>query len=610
MKNVDNILDNILQKIHNRDPFHVQLPTRNKLVFNKTVPYLFIYRTHEKKDPMLSELVKTEYAYLKVQDPQFKAQQWVSPIAQKLADEFGSCLLVEAFIADPAQENDMEIHISRKNVQSIAQYLAKHIQIDNPSLSVELVTHKRLPIPDNKEPIIDLKDKKNNQVLYIGLSVRAKYLNNERGEVLPILMRQFRETLSKGLSKTFFEFVRIHTLSKPTEFKIVHQSELNPLVWEIDAKLAKESQRFDFLLLITPVNTHEAWLQFKKDSYRKAPSFQYRPMPIDPDIIKRNLYNLRIEDLYDPTIADLFRDKRKELDAMMSMLSERGKKGFMLGSLQIFGNVSEKLLDKAKAILAITEEDHRPKTRPEDIIHAEEFAAIAREEINYLKKQHPSFNTTVRLRDDFYGVMVNQGILNISRQYQLPRKRVQALIQHEVGTHIVTYFNGKQQPFNLFRLGVPGYEKLQEGLAVLSEYMVGELTNDRLRILAARVVAVHHMIGGNSFIDTFSLLTEHYKFEKEVAFQMTMRVYRSGGITKDALYLQGLIELVNYIKEGNDITLLTIGKIRKEYIPIIQELMLKGIVKPPVLTPRYLEKEYLQKLDTLRSGSGIFKMIQ
>src|SRR5690606_14676278 len=185
--------------------------------------------------------------------------------------------------------------------------------------------------------------------------------------------------------------------------------------------------------------------------------------------------------------------------------SERGKEGFMLGSLQLFGNVSEKLLDRAKAILTITAQDEYPKDRGDDIVYAEEFAQLAQQEINYLRAQEPQFNTTIRLRDDSYGVMVNQGVLNISKQYALPRRRVNALLQHEVGTHIVTYFNGKQQPFNLFRLGVPGYEKLQEGLAVLAEYMVGELTNDRLRVLAGRVVAVHHMLAGNNFIDTFEI---------------------------------------------------------------------------------------------------------
>lgn len=604
------MLDGIRQKIHNRDSFHVPLPANGKLVFNKVVPYLFVYRGGQRRDPMLAELAKSQYAFCSTKDPDMDARKWVTPVSRKLAEEFAYSLVVEAWTAPDEQQVDIQIHVARKNSLSIAQYLTKHIELEKVGLTTELITQAKMSSPKALPPLIDTKDVKNDQVLYIGLSVRTRYLDGKKNNVLPILMRHFREALSKALSKAFFEFVRIHTTSKPTEFKIVHQSELAPLVWEIDEQLAKESQRFDFLLLVTPTNASEAWKEFKKDGYRKNPLFHYRPMPIDPDIIKRNLYNLRIEDLYDPTLAYLFRDKRRELDAMMTMLSERGKEGFMHGSLQIFGNVSDKLLNKARAILAIIEDTSPPKSKDEELVSAVDFAELAREEIRYLHSQNAKFDTTVRLRDDISGVMVNQGVLNISKDYKLPRKRVRALIQHEVGTHIVTYFNGKQQPFNLFKLGVPGYEKLQEGLAVLSEYMVGELTNDRLRILAGRVVAVDHLLAGNKFTDTFSMLMEDYNFGENTAFQMTMRVYRSGGLTKDALYLQGLIELINYIKEGNDITLLTMGKIRKEYIPIVQELTMKGVLKPPALTPRYLEKEYLQQLEVLKKSTGIFKMIQ
>ncbi|WP_240894454.1 flavohemoglobin expression-modulating QEGLA motif protein [Parapedobacter sp. SGR-10] len=609
MKAERKTLDNLLQKINTRDSFHVQIPIRNKLVFNKITPYLFVYREYEKKDPMLSALVKSEYSYLIIRDRNFDIPFWITPISQKLVEVFGSCLIIEAWAATESQEEDVQVHVARKNALTIAEYLDKQIQTEGLTSSVRHITGKKEKFPASGSPLVNLQDRKNNQILYIGLSVDPSYLTDSSSKVLPIVLRQIREALSRSLSKTFFEFVRIHTLSKPTEFKISHPRELLPLVWEIDQKLGKESTRFDFLLLVTPINTHEAWLQFKKDNYRKAPTFLYRPMPIDPDIVKRNLYNLPIEDLYDPTIAYLFRDKRKELDWMMSMLSERGKEGFMLGSLQLFGNVSEKLLDRAKAILTITAQDEYPKDRGDDIVYAEEFAQLAQQEINYLRAQEPQFNTTIRLRDDIYGVMVNQGVLNISKQYALPRRRVNALLQHEVGTHIVTYFNGKQQPFNLFRLGVPGYEKLQEGLAVMAEYMVDELTNDRLRVLAGRVVTVHHMIAGNHFTDTFSLLVDQYQFDKQTAFQMAMRVYRSGGLTKDALYLQGLIELVSYIKEGNDINLLTMGKIRKDYIPIVQELLFKGILKAPALLPRYLTEPYITKLEKLKN-KGIFQMIQ
>src|SRR5690606_380510 len=117
---------------------------------------------------------------------------------------------------------------------------------------------------------------------------------------------------------------------------------------------------------------------------------------------------------------------------------------------------------------------------------------------------------SVRIRDDISGVMVTRGVLNISKRYEIDRRRAKALIQHEVGTHVVTYFNGKAQPFKLFSLGVPGYEELQEGMAVFSEFLVGGLTRERIRILAARVIAVNQLLGGANFSDTFFHLVDEY----------------------------------------------------------------------------------------------------
>lgn len=609
MRNLEKEIDTIVHKIHDKEPFHIQIPVKNKLVFSKVVPYIFVYRSQGKVSTILSDIAKSAYAYLIVKDPSLDVTDLVTAVAQKLVEEFGACLVVEAWTAAENQVEDLQICISRKQVLQVAQYLGKQLHNEENTLLVDIVSKSKLAVPEGKKALFDVQDKRNAGIFFIGLQLRENWWMDEHRKIIPTAMRHLRDGLSRSLSKTFFEFIRIHTSFQPTSFKVHRKKELAPLVWQIDQQLANESRRFDFLLLVTPMNAHEAWLQFKKDNFRKAPVFRYRPIPIDPDIVKRNLYNLPIEDLSDPTLAYLFRDKRKELDYMLNMLRERGREGFLHGSLQVFGHVSERLLDKAKAILTITNEESGAIYKDDDLVSAEEFAAIAKQELAILKGQDPNFDTTVRLRDDIYGVMVNQGVLNISKHYTVSRNRVNALIQHEVGTHIVTYYNGKQQPFHLFKLGVPGYEKLQEGLAVLSEYMIGELTSDRLRILAARVVAVAHMSLGNTFIDTFFLLNEHYRFDSKTAYQIAMRVYRAGGLTKDALYLKGLIELINYVKAGKDIDLLLMGKIREDYIPIVQELMIKGLLRAPILKPRYLQQPYLDRLSHLKEQKGIFQMI-
>src|SRR5690606_25327850 len=381
----DKILPQLLQAIKNRTPIHKQIPNKGKIVFNKIVPYLFIYRIPDSgKDYVLSELTKSELASIlflpnSVDD---QVNLWVPKLATALANEFGTCLLIEVWSATEDQNTDFAIHLSQKNALVLAEYLKKNIETEAPEISVELQKETKLPRPPRLPLLVDTTDTKNNIVLSLGISVRKRYENID-GTRLPLLARAFRESLAKGLSRLFFEFVRLYTTAKAAHFKMKGQEKLNAEIYDIDRALAKESQKFDFLLLTTPTNSHEAWLQFRKDKYRKAPVFHYRPIPIDPDIVKRNLYDLRSEDIYDPTIAYLFRDKRRELDDMMTMLASRGTSDFKYGSLMVFGNVDEQLYGLAKAVLTVIDSITQPERHePEDdFLDAKAFAQLAEEEI-------------------------------------------------------------------------------------------------------------------------------------------------------------------------------------------------------------------------------------
>ncbi|MGO1817836.1 MAG: flavohemoglobin expression-modulating QEGLA motif protein, partial [Sphingobacterium sp.] len=603
-------LQRILNAINKRQSIHHQIPNVGKFIFNKIVPYVFIYRIPEsqKKDKMLSDLAKTENASIVCQFSDFALEEWIRPIAQKLAEEFGACLFVEAWVADPAQSEDIKVHVAQKDLLPLAEYLLRNIKLEAPEIQSTLAKDMNIPQPPGIPSLYTKKELQNKQILLLGISIKQNYLDNSK-QVLPILIRLYRETLAKSLSRLFFEFLRVYTDLNATAQRLNFQQELTPLMIEIDKALAQENKKFDFLLMVTPLNAHEAWLQFRRDKYFKTPKFLYRPMHVDPDLAKRRLYSLRVEDIYDPTMAYIFRDKRTELDSMITMLADRGKDDFLHGSLQIFGNVSEKLYNSALAILMMTEPE-APVNKSEDYIDANEFAKMAREEIEFLREQDPDFGSPVRVREDISGVMVNRGALNISKEYRISRQRARALIQHEIGTHVVTYFNGRKQPLNIFSLGVPGYEELQEGLAVLSEYIVGGLTNTRLRIIAARVLAVQHMLLGNAFTETFALLVDQYGFQPQTAFQIVMRVYRGGGLTKDALYLKGIMDLLQYIKDGHNIYLLLMGKIRNDYLPIIKDLLQREVLVPPALTPRYLFPEYSEQWRTVTEKGSIYRLIQ
>ncbi|MFC3199718.1 flavohemoglobin expression-modulating QEGLA motif protein [Parapedobacter deserti] len=604
----------ILDKLKKGYPLHADLPYGGKLHMERPVPYLLVYRVPPHgEDSFTSTLGKTESAYLVAPDTEeCPVTPIIRAIASTMADKFGGFLLLEVWLSDRVDSPPFTIHLSQKSALAVAEKLQTELQQiklvhQTRAIEVGLDKGKKMPSPPYHHELFNAEEARKSEIIVIGLEITPIYMNHTTGAPYPLFLRELREHFGKALRKSFFEFVRMKTSYSAAHFEMLGMTELDEVVWEIDGKLAEYSNQFDFLLLVTPINTQEAWSSFAKSKYRKTPAFHYRPMPIDPELIKRKLYNLRIEDIPDPTIAFLFRDKRKEIDRMLNMLSDREKPDFLYSSQQLFGNIEENLLETARAILVAADPNRLPLEK--EMIGAKEFAAMASVELEYLKQQYDMVSTAVRVRDDVEGVMVSRGTLNISSRYRISRERAFSLLQHEVGTHVATYYNGMAQPFKLFYLGVPGYEQLQEGLAVLSEYMTGGLTNQRMRILAARVVVVHHMLAGNSFIDTFYLLTDKYGFKHEVAFQITMRVYRGGGLTKDAVYLKGLLNVIEYIKEGNDISKLLVGKIRQDYLPIIEELMHRQLLKPSPLRPKFLEYPYIAKIDEIKKAGSVFKMI-
>jgi uncharacterized protein (TIGR02421 family) len=273
--------------------------------------------------------------------------------------------------------------------------------------------------------------------------------------------------------------------------------------------------------------------------------------------------------------------------------------------------VEEKQLQLAESLLEMIP----PRAREESRGHrwsTGEFAERARRELEHYRQFSPDVATDVEIRDDLYsGMMVSRGKLLVGKGTRVPESRIEALIQHEIGTHVLTYVNGRSQPLRILYDGLIGYEELQEGLAVLAEYLVGGLSRPRLRLLAARIVTVKALLDGASFVDTFRLLHGRYHFEKNTAFNVTMRVFRGGGLTKDKIYLRGLVHILEYVSENDDIELLFAGKIGQRHIPIVRELLLREVLRPPPLRPRYLElPDARKRLERIRRGCSVLDLIK
>lgn len=604
------MISTIRKKLRKGEPFRIDLPDSGVLNIDRPVPFLLIYRfPNNGIDYYTYQLGLTESSYIMANDGEDgNLSAILHALIHELSKTYGSFLLLEVWVGGRNNEADFTIHINHKSTEPVATMLQKELgrNIGYTRISAAIEQTEEIAPPGFKQ-LLTRAEAKQIGCQVIGLEIKPIYIDFNTEKPYPLFARELRKVFGKALKKAFFEFIRLHTSFTPSHFEMLGTTQVEELVWKVDNALADASDQFDLLALITPVNVSEAWSEFKKSHYRKTPVFHYRHMPIDPEIIKRRIYDLKIEDIADPTLAFLFRDKRKEIDRMLSMLIDREKPDFLQSSIQLFGSIEESVHDVAKGLLVATP---RLKAEGAELVDAEEFVDMAKAEMEYLRQQYSGLESKAELRKDVVGVSVSRGVLKVNDEFKVQRSRAKALIQHEVGTHVVTYYNGRAQPFRLFSSGVPGYEQLQEGLAVLAEYISGGLTNARLRTLAARVVAVNHLVAGYSFVDTFNMLIDKYGFKPENSFSITMRVYRGGGFTKDAVYLKGLLSLLAYIREGHDIAPLLIGKIRQDYLPIVEELVYRKVLKPVPVLPRYLEDDYSRAIRRVKKGITVFNMIQ
>ena len=179
-----------------------------------------------------------------------------------------------------------------------------------------------------------------------------------------------------------------------------------------------------------------------------------------------------------------------------------------------------------------------PQAPSAQTVTAAAFAVAARAEMDRYREVYPEFPANLEVRADVSDLMVSFGRLLIPEAAAFRADRVQPLLHHEVGTHVVTYLNGARQPLTLLTIGLPGYDETQEGLAVLAEYLTGGLDPRRLRVLAARVVAVDKMLGGDGFLEIFESLRGDYSIPNRTAWSITSRVMVGGGSAKDAIYLR------------------------------------------------------------------------
>ena len=415
-----------------------------------------------------------------------------------------------------------------------------------------------------------------NETLVLATEVKKVFMDELTGQPFPLVI----QSIAKGLKNAIIKNSQ-HYINTKSNFDVKRRNSLlhgglQPELVKLDNDLYRLAKNFEVLGFVNPLNIEQEKKKFFKSKFTVNPEFRYRPLTIDPHVFKSKMYKLDVDQLEDVHIRQVYIDIIRSYTDKVDLLNTLGTENFLYNSLRYFGEPSTQDIANATFLLYC---DELPQFENEAFIDSklvqETFKAEGKRYGFDFKVQEVSHIPSDAL------VINSKKTLLLKKGAKFTQTRLNALLNHEIGVHMVTTMNAQDQPLKFLSLGLPRNTYTQEGLAIMSELLSGSLSIKRLKELALRVLAVNSLTRGNDFKTTYEWLKDEHKVESEKLFYLVTRVYRGGGFTKDYLYLKGFRKVLEMQDRGVKLDNLFLGKTTHTHLTILNELVDRGILNAP-----------------------------
>jgi uncharacterized protein (TIGR02421 family) len=350
-------------------------------------------------------------------------------------------------------------------------------------------------------------------------------------------------------------------------------------IQEIDEALVHHSVvRFNYTIL-NPINREEEFEKFVQDtSYN--PQFRYNSFDVQYHI--DGLEQLKIPN--DHPLSELFEEIREDLLIEAFALKNIGTSRFSIEG--IFPRITRNVIDEAKKILR---EPRQPLPKKNKVLSASDLA----KQLQATLDQYDCRGWSIifdRHANSRVSVSAGKKQITIREQEMFAQIDADKLIKHEIETHVLRSVNGAKQRLKVCAIGLPRYLATEEGLAMYNEGIVQPIPQEKF-LRVARQVLISYYASKLSFSQTFKLVREYYRNDR-TCFAAVLRAKRGladtsrpGGYSKDHCYLQGYLEIKEYVAHGGDLKSLYAGKIALQHSYLVQT----GLLEAPKVLPDFLQ---------------------
>ena len=372
------LIDSVVARLAEDRPIREVLPADGLLNIDRRLPFLLVYRPPPgESSPLFSTILTGGASYL-LAPTSTKARsatkQLVAAIAKELSAAFGAFLIVELWPSAAVDPDSSAAAVAKPEFTlycGVADQTSTTVEKLATSLERISIMKRRavvVRVPGSKisrpgmPQLLSQKLRDEIDVTLLGIEVAPVYIDPETGDVLPLVARTLARLMARTLQQGAFEFAQAETNDRSMHYHALGRRTFVAAARTVDQQLTTVAESFDLLMSVTPVNSEAAFRAFRRMKFERAPRLHYRPMAVDPDLLKRKLWNIKIERVEDPVLDQLFREKRRELDLKLTLLSDRERGRFVHTSLALYGPVKDELQRSARNIL---DEVHAPRQRQE-----------------------------------------------------------------------------------------------------------------------------------------------------------------------------------------------------------------------------------------------------
>ena len=309
-------------------------------------------------------------------------------------------------------------------------------------------------------------------------------------------------------------------------------------------------------------------MDFERGDCETAPILRLRPLDFEPDLVRRDLYNLEIEKVTDPALHTLFRAKRDEIARQITLWRIGTHRGSCTGRCSYTeGSPASRVLPR------------RNYWRPSQPGCRTRGASRLGHSRRPLARSWTDTVPCTGLPGTRRGARRRLRTDGVVRPAAHPRGRCfrsgpgRALAASR-GRHPCGHLPERRQATADAADDRTAWLRRDPGgpcrARRVPDRRTGPTASPGARGAGCRR---RQDARGAGFLEIFESLRGDHRLPARTAWYIAMPVVVGGGSVKDAMYLRGITRILEALAEGNSLDVLFVGKLAMDHIPLIQELL-------------------------------------